>query len=689
MIGALGGVVLLCAAGSAFPNDLPEIAVHAPASTMESTPTPGTLAPARLLDLEAPGAPQALDQLLVEQGWATWDAANSLGLAQGLQVRGFTLSNQGSSQLQATRNLLNGHADIAWRFARDPATLEYARLLGGHDATLLGAGSPGGTLMLGTKAPTGQPFTRASLRASDQVGWRGTLDAERQLGPLQIRAVLAGQWHDRTTEGVRDDRHALLLSTRLPLSGGGHLQWDLEKHVNRMPFPFGTAYAGGQFWLDHAYVDTTRARADRQAWRQALYLKKPLGEHLTLSGHWQAAHTQREETLVGFFNVKNATQLNSYLRDIDERYRQRDAGLQLDGHWQAGDWRHDWSLALGTHRERRDFAGPQNIGGFVLDTRHPVYPPDLSAFTLANRYSFEHLSDSGLGAAWRGQVGAWDFRVGVRQSRLRIRGASRPDAELLPTAQANPLTHAFGLGYTLGPAGRVWLARTQSYLPNRGQFADGAWLPASQARQWEAGWAWPAAPTAQPTSVAASAVVPPTIAVTAFDLQRSNLAVPDPQHADAYLLRGTQRSRGVEAHTSFGTGPLRWTISGTWMRPRITQTASPGTPGDYLAGVADRFASLRVQAPVPAALGLPSTQAWLRLTGSSSRPGDARASFRAPGWGVIDAGLQGQWPGQQKLHWGLQITNLTDRRYVRALTGPDNVWQGPERRLQLWIDMAW
>ncbi len=663
-------------------DQLPDVTVRAAVESEGSADGAAALAPAKVIDLGAPGAATALDQQLVEQGWATWDAANSLGLAQGLQMRGFALSNQGVSQLQASRVLLNGHADIAWRFSRDPASLESAQLLGGHDATLLGAGTPGGALLLTSKTPTGTPFFKTQLSMGQEAGLRAVLDGERHVGPLQLRAVLAAQQGGHTPEGVGNEREAALLSTRLPLAGGGHLQWDMEAHRNRMPFPFGTAYVDGRFWLEHAYVDTDRARADRRAWRQALYLERPLGGGVTLKGHAQSAHTRRDETLVGFWGGKPPDQLQGYLRQIDETYRQRDFGLQLDGRFVNNGWRHHWTLAGGSHLQRRNFSGPQNFSastGFALDLADPRFPADLASIPLSPRFAFERLHDSGLGLAWRADNGTWDWRGGLRSSRLDIEASDLPTKPLATVSRAHPFTHALGVGRKLGAAGRIWAARTQSYLPNRGQLADGSWLPASNATQWELGWAWPA-------DDVAPAPGRPRFAAAAFDIRRSNLAATDPANPDYYILRGAQRSRGLELQAAISTGVLRWTLAATWQHARVSEVSSAGQ-GTYLPGVPDRFGSLHVQAPVHGT-GSADVQAWARLTASGSRPGDALASFRAPGWGVMDAGLRGRWPGQRQIQWGLSVSNLANRRYVRALTNADNVWQGPLRRWQLWLDAA-
>ncbi len=67
-------------------------------------------------------------------------------------------------------------------------------------------------------------------------------------------------------------------------------------------------------------------------------------------------------------------------------------------------------------------------------------------------------------------------------------------------------------------------------------------------------------------------------------------------------------------------------------------------------------------------------------------PGDDRATFRAPGYAVLNMGVSGRIDTATR--WAVQVDNAADRRYVRALTGPDNVWQGERRRLRLWLETA-
>jgi outer membrane receptor protein involved in Fe transport len=645
---------------------LPAVVIQPTPAPLASALLPSGLGRVTVIDLDrAPATALHLDQLLIDQGVAAYDASNSLGIANGLSVRGFAATSQGSSSLQVGRNFLNGHADLVWRFARDPATLSRVELVSGSDATLLGAGSPAATVLYTSKTPEGAEFRKLGLALGSNGLKRLVGDAEWHFGPLQSRAVLALQRGERSVEGVRDERSVVLLSNKLPL-GQGTLRLDLEQHHNTTPFPFGTAYAGGKFWVDQPYVDP-RASANRQYRRQALYADHPVGEAVQASAYWQRGHSTRSETLLGFFDPKNATQLRGYYRTIEEDNHQSDFGLKVKGQLRTGELAHDWAAVWQHLGLGRSFAGPQNIAGFTLDLDHPVFPTDLSTLPLAPRFAFERYQERGVALADVMRLGEWEARLGLRRSSYQLASSTSPTVAIAPVADAAHTSSSLGVGKKVSQTQRLWLSRSDSFLPNRGRFTGGAFLPPSVSSQWELGWQYQQ--DKQNYSLAL------------FDLRQSNLPAKDPTDPDALVLIGSNRSKGWEAKADFATGPVRWQAALTRLHARVQDRVSP-TQGGFLTGTPDGYGSLRASLPVAISL-----QTWARLQGATSRPGDDKASFRAPGYGVLSAGLEST-PSQQGLRWGASVQNLADRRYVRALTGADNVWQGPTRSVQVWVESA-
>jgi outer membrane receptor protein involved in Fe transport len=654
------------------PRVLPEITVQAVPE--DSAPSPAAMSPGGIgadapVAVDVPGGASRLDDALAGMGWASWDASNSLGLGAGLNVRGFTLSDMGAPRIQASHVFLDGHADIAWMYVRDAATVESVQLLAGSDATLLGAATPGGALLLRGKAPTGRAFARVRMEAANNGLRRLVLDAERAAGPVQLRGVLVQHTGDQGVEGVTDRHRAALLSARLPV-GAGALRLDLEDAAAHLPFPFGAFYQHGHFWLDTPYVDARHASADRYYQRQALAWRGPVGDAMELHAHLQNVHSTRDEVLLGAWGLGDGVTAPGYYRPLQERNRQRDAGLRLDGHGAQGLLRHQWSVAWSWHEQRRRFSGPQNIGGFQIDMVQPVFPDDPGALPLAPRFAFQTYRESGLGVAWRSTWQGWELRAGARRSAMRTWSAAQPEVPLAQVQEARPLTHAWALGRELGTGQRLWLSRAQSVMPNIGQFSDGRWLPESRAVQWELGWRW------QPEGERAPHRVP-NLAALLFHIDRSNLSATDPADRDYFILRGNVRARGVQVR---GGWPLP---GGAWLQGAATAQHVRAHNGlgraSHVAGVPHVHGALRLDGPA-----LHGAVPWVRVVAASHRPGDAGASFRAPGFGVVDVGVRGQ--AAHGLAWGLALENAADRRYVRALTSAENIWQGTRRRVHAWVE---
>ncbi len=695
--------IIMYAAGSSMSlshaqtSTLPDVQITAPAlksSTEQSLQaSPAAIGKVFEVKLESNSTGARLEDSLVESGLAYWDASNSLGLSSGVGFRGFALSNQSNSQLQGSRAYLNGHPDIAWRFARDPATVARVQVLQGNDATLLGAGAPGGTVQYISKSPVGIESLRlqsSGVAVNSSTGLRFILDGEKHIGLVQVRAVLAAQGGERTLEGVLDNRNAALLATKLPWATGD-VRLDIEHHSNSLPFPFGTAYAGKRFWLDQPYVDQ-RATAQRHYRRQALYVRQELSSTTTLNAHWQRVRSSRDETLLGFFDPLNATQLRGYYRLIKEENAQTDMGLKLDGIQSFGNLlpnenkgavTHQWTVAYAENSQNRAFSGPQNIGGFSLDLVNPQFPVNLAALTLSPRFSYETFREKGLGASSVWQLQNFELRIGMRRSTVAIDSATSPNLPQLRVSDATQNTTSVGLGYALPHDQRVWLSHAESFQPNRGRLSGGAYLPSSLGRQREIGWerAWagdmPGAELNTFTSGKAS--------LQLFDIAQTNLPRRDPADPDAFVLIGAVRSTGITAALDLDYGPMSFKSAITQQNARILNATA--AQGNQLTGVPAKFGSAGVSAKT--ALGVLALQAQ----GAGKLAGDATESFSAPGYVMYGARWQAPASASpansgKSIQWGIRLDNLLDKSYVRALTGADNVWQGQRRKLTVWADVA-
>lgn len=610
---------------------------------------------------------QKLDELLVGEGAMYWSAANSLGIADGLGQRGFVTSNQGNSQLQASRNYLNGHADLAWRFARHPTTLERIRLAPGHDAVMLGAGTPGGALLQESKTSTGQEHTAVALAAHTRGGRAASLDLDRQWGDWGMRAVVASDEGGRSAEGVLTRREALLLSNRLALPVGS-LRLDAEVQGNAMPYAFGTVYAGGQFWWDAPLVDS-RSNASRTYRRQALYYEQQWSPSLALRAYAQYGQAQRNETLLGFWTVTSPGTVSGYYRVLGEHYAQRDLGVELRGQHAWGEALHRWMLALQSHIQDRVFDGPQNIAGFALNLNDPVFPANPAALPMSKRYTTEAYEERGVAVASSWERGDWQGRLGVRRSAYSIDAATSSTAwpARARVGEAGVTNAGGSVGWNVKPQQHLWLGVAQSFLPNRGTFSGGEYLPPSSGQQWEMGWRWTAPGDVGPRD---------TVALQVYWLRQTNVPAVDPADRSAFVLQGATASRGVglSASTHMGGWSVRGALTVQTARIEAPTTASAGR---YLIDTPDQWGAVTL------GHALAGGQVSWQVQASGRRPMDSVGSAWTPEYAVHHFEFRPVTAAPPHGQWLLRLQNATDLRYARAATATDNVWQGARRSLEL------
>ena len=483
-----------------------------------------TVIDAKALDVQ-PAA--RIEDVLQASGLATATASSAFGLAPSVGMRGFAVNTQtGAPSLIASKVLLNGHADISNGFTRDMSSVERIEIMGGFDSTLIGAGAPGGTVHYQTKRPKGVEAVQLGLTLASDGLTRATLDLEKHVNELlQLRLVLASQGGQKTVEGVGTDRDNLLLSSSLKTPVGA-FRLELEHQHNRAPYVFGTLYRGGQFWYDKPYV-SPQSQASRQYSRAALYWEQALSPDTHIKAWAQQAYAKRDETLVGFWDVKNDTLLNGYYRVKTSDFHQQDMGVSVDHHLQAWGMPHTLTLLAQRQNQALDFNGPQNISGYTISIQNPTWPVDLSTLPLTARTFQERMTETGLAVTDSIQLtDKLQLRLGARQSQVQIDTASNTPVSK-PTAAIDYLTHSEGLAYQLSAQDTVWLSRAGSFEPVRGQTRDGGYLPPQVATQWELG-------VKRQTKTQ-------LMALSVFNIEQSNLPAVDPVDRNYLIPLGSLR----------------------------------------------------------------------------------------------------------------------------------------------------
>ena len=222
---------------------------------------------------------------------------------------------------------------------------------------------------------------------------------------------------------------------------------------------------------------------------------------------------KRDETLVGFWDIKNATLLNGYYRELRATAYQLDTGVSVKHRFNTGAWSHEVVTLVQRQTQALDYSGPQSISQFEINIASPEWPTDLTRLTLRPRTLQERYVESGIAIADTIHISPQlEARIGLRRSSIHIDTASNT-ALASPTADVVHTTVSAALAWHFSAQSKAWLSRAESlsrlFEPVRGQMRLGGFLPAQTGTQWELGWK---------TQVQHHQLV-----LSAFDIRQSNL----------------------------------------------------------------------------------------------------------------------------------------------------------------------
>ena len=128
----------------------------------------------------------------------------------------------------------------------------------------------------------------------------------------------------------------------------------------------------------------------------------------------------------------------------------------------------------------------------------------------------------------------------------------------------------------------------------------------------------------------------------------------------------------------------RWSLG---LNASVSRTANisktDSAQGNEFAGVPRAMAGLNWGYDLGAVLGRPA-RAWASTTAVGSRFADAENTTRVTGYARVDLGAEYELAPGRSLSAG--VRNLSNTRYVEAVTALDDVYQGPLR--QVWLRFA-
>lgn len=621
------------------------------------------------------GLVERLDNLATSQGLGYASTTNGGGGdSSGLGMRGFAVNNQSYASgraISSSRAYVDGHTDLQRRFLRDLSTVERVEVLTGQDATLLGSGPPGGSINYITKKPTGKDFATGAAGLGSNGLYSGLIDTE--FGSLLGRTRLVGKVIrlDYKDERVVNARENFFL-THVYSQGNFKLGLDYERLNDRTPFAFGTVYAGGKFWFDQAYVDTNVTKALRQYQRYSVSADYAwiLGTtKQSLNVYSQGASAHRDETLLGDNVVTSATTVSGLYRVIRDDYQQKERGARYRINWDTGTVSHQTLLSWRMLREGLDFSGPLNGTGFSINLANPNFSGvNYSALPLGVSSQLEKNQERGFALAHNATFPT-DTTASIGLRRVSNQTDAAPNGGVMTqNGNVEAMIRSYGLLQKIHGSLRGYLTRSESFEPVRALNFAGSYLEPRRGVQWDAGLHW-----GDRTRGDAGYL-------SLFTIDQKNLPTTDPVHPAFLINLGSVRAKGAALGQSWLAGKDsllsgKWTASLSYLEARVEELTF-ATQGRAIVGVPHGQGSVRWE-PAPQN----GIQPWVQLVGIQQRPGDANASFYAPGYVRTDMGAR--YRLDEKANLSVALNNAADIRYVQALSGPSDVWQGARRKLFL------
>ncbi|EKX56760.1 Ferrichrome-iron receptor [Rhodobacter sp. AKP1] len=240
------------------------------------------------------------------------------------------------------------------------------------------------------------------------------------------------------------------------------------------------------------------------------------------------------------------------------------------------------------------------------------------------------------------------------------------------------LTGRLGAVYRFDNGIAPYIGYSTSFYPAGGTDRNGDAFGPTTADQFELGLRY--APEGKPVMVTLSA----------FQLTQQNVLTPDPVNTSFNTQTGEVRVRGLELEAKAElTGGL--SLIGSWAYSDGEITRDNRYQGNRPAFVP------RTQAALWLDYRLQSADLWgglslgggVRYVGQTF--GDNANQFSVPSFAVVDSAIRYDLgaAGYEGAHLSLNVTNLTDRRYVSTCLNASGCYWGPGRAVSASVSYKW
>lgn len=559
--------------------------------------------------------------------------------------------------------------------------IERLEFLRGPASVLYGALEPGGVVNIVSKQPQKTFAASAGLKLGQDDYRQGVVDIT---GPLNERVRYRIQAMDTQADSFRDVVHSrakgVTAQVDMDLAAATQLSLRASTYSDRRTGDRGTVLATrADGSVGFADVPRSRFLGERYAQFGFRDTHLSVGLRHQLHAQWQLradlVHSRQDEdrTYMWFMADNAPVGTNGLLkRQVgawDASLRGTLGRLETVGIFQTGELSH--RLLVGAEFER--FTNRRTNLRYETNAIHiyrPVYAetrPANGKQTLNSQYA-DRSESQGLYIQdmlkWRDAVTVLaGLRYDAVDSQDPDSGKNRDHAE--------GITPQLGLVLHPTPWLSPYVSYTRSFMPQDGVDRHGNRFVPQKSRQWEVGVKldWQEAAT--------------FMTVAAYQLDKRNLKMTDPEDPSFSRLSGLQSSKGLEV--ALHARPVRGlNLTANWAysaearfvddnkyagnsRPNVPRHAL-GLFADYqFAGAGSRWA------------------ASAGLTYVGERQGTDNNSFQLPAYTLLDLGVR--YRASRKVFLTASLKNATDRTYYTGSINATTIGVGAPRRA--WLGVEW
>lgn len=548
----------------------------------------------------------------------------------------------------------------AWwsRPAWDPFLLSRIEVVKGPASVLYGQANPGGIVNMVSKTPQAEPGGEVYVTTGNHSQFGTGFDAT---GPLNDDKTLlgrvAGTFFDTETQvdHTRYQHYAIAPSLtwqpsdRTSLTLLAQLRKDPDSgFYNQMPVsgtlthnPNGqisSSFYGGQPGFD---------KYERKQGSIGYQFRHDFNDTVTFRQNLRYISSTGDYLMVYPWGVHaDAPLIDRYSMNLKETMVNFAADNQAEFHLQTGPLKHTLLAGIdrmhSSVRSQSGYGDASPINYLDPDYSTPVEKPPFDSSTHST------MDQTGLYLQDQLEWDRWILNLAGRYD-----AAKTKSTDLLTDARSERNDYATtgraGLLYHFDNGLAPYVSYSTSFVPSSSSDFYGRAFKPTEGKQSEIGLKY------DPVGLDA------LFTLALFNLRETNVATPDPDHANYSVQTGEIRSRGIELDGKINITPA-WSVLASWALtdPQVI-SANDGSEGKHPVGIARNSAKLWTQYALSGPLDGFSIGGGVRYVGSSYATTDN--SLKVPAATVYDARVGYQWR-----EWGvaLNAANLTNKTYLAS-----------------------